>query len=34
MGRIDLSASRLLQRINTEKRAAAGNGYQPYTGGL
>lgn len=32
-GRIDLSASRLLQKINKEKRAA-NDGYQPYTGGL
>ena len=31
-GRIDLSASRMLQRINTEKRKAAGDIYQPYCG--
>ncbi len=34
-GNIDLSASRLLQKLNKEKRMAAGIvGYDPYTGGL
>ena len=33
-GRIDLSASRLLQRINTEKRKQENNPYIPYCGGL
>lgn len=33
-GRIDLSASRLLQKLNTEKRKQENNGYIPYTGGL
>ena len=33
-GRIDLSASRLLQRINTEKRKQENNPYIPYYGGL
>lgn len=32
-GRIDLSASRILQRINKEKRGL-NDEYQPYTGGL
>lgn len=32
-GRIDLSASRLLQKINKEKRSVDDK-YQPYTGGL
>ena len=31
-GNIDLSASRLLQRINTEKRKLNNNSYQPYNG--
>ena len=31
-GRIDLSASRMLQKINTEKRIAAGDKYRPYAG--
>lgn len=33
-GRIDLSASRLLQRLNTEKRKSQNDIYIPYTGGL
>ena len=33
-GRIDLSASRLFQRINTEKRKQENNPYIPYCGGL
>lgn len=33
-GRIDLSASRLLQRINAEERKKNNDSYQPYTGGL
>lgn len=33
-GLIDLSASRLLQRLNTEKRQKEQNNYQPYCGGL
>lgn len=33
-GRIDLSASRLLQKLNTEKRQERGDSYQPYCGGL
>ena len=33
-GRIDLSASRTLQRIHTEQRKQENNNYQPYTGGL
>lgn len=31
-GRIDLAASRVLQRFNTEKRKAENNSYQPYCG--
>ena len=31
-GRIDLSASRLLQRLNTEKRIKQGEPYRPYDG--
>lgn len=31
-GNIDLSASRLLQRINTERRIQENNNYQPYHG--
>ena len=31
-GNIDLSASRLLQRINTEKRKLNNDSYQPYSG--
>lgn len=33
-GRIDLSASRLLQRIKTEERKQKGDSYVPYTGTL
>lgn len=33
-GRIDLSASRVLQKINTERRIQQNDSYQPYTGGL
>lgn len=33
-GRIDLSASRLLQKINTDCRKRENNIYQPYCGGL
>ena len=31
-GRIDLSASRLLQKLNTDQRILEGLGYQPYHG--
>ena len=33
-GNIDLSASRVLQKLNAEKRKNEGSNYQPYTGGL
>lgn len=33
-GRIDLSASRVLQKLNTEKRKQENDEYIPYTGGL
>ena len=33
-GRIDVSASRLLQKINTDRRKQKNDQYQPYTGGL
>lgn len=33
-GRIDLSASRMFQKINTERRKQEGDHYQPYAGGL
>lgn len=33
-GRVDLSASRLLQKLNAEKRVVNNEPYRPYTGGL
>lgn len=33
-GRIDLSASRVMQRLATERRIKEGNRYRPYCGGL